>query len=90
MAQPRYHGCDESHITTRWGNRIELNTLGNAYVRVGGKWTVVGEVCTACGTFRGTQRYGPDKDELSAGLQAVWADQQKRSGYLEEAAGVTR
>lgn len=80
MSQPRYHGCKESHVQDRWGGNIALNTLVNAYVRVGGKWTVVGEICTACGDFRP----GITGSSVGQGLKAAWDDQKKRSGYLAE------
>ena len=42
MGAPRWHGCKESE----W-----RNTVVSAYVRTGGKWSVIGTVCTGCFQF---------------------------------------
>lgn len=61
MGPPRYHGCK----TADW-----RNTVVNAYVRVGGKWTVIGTVCVACYTFW-PKSPSPSGSGASAGVSST-------------------
>ncbi|KKM84096.1 hypothetical protein LCGC14_1302660 [marine sediment metagenome] len=57
MGPPRYHGCTSSK---------GLNTVVNAYIRAGGKWSVIGTVCWACYAFwRGSR--SPSSSPPSSG-----------------------